>query len=270
MWFSFFPGVFFVLFLTSIQVLFICWFSCLYLFIRFRALFHSDKFRFFPTKDKSIDDIQSVIDSTTYRASFDFSMGVAVSSFFGLYENRTIFGGSSVWIYSLYMSSVCINIKNRQRNLIVSIAISEKTHTHNQTKTKFDAMDFISFRRVRIIKPDEYWKFNKRKKSKTISIMWWGKQNTYIPLALDWNISSNSCRVYLVESIWCVFVSYFFARNVVPSACGRWSYTNRKYQHLAYFHTFAWCDARLNKEISFAHCVVCQKLKRCLTTFQIR
>lgn len=118
----------------------------------------------FSTKDKSIEDIQSVVDSTTYRASFDFLMGVAVSSFFGLYENRTIFGGSSVWIYSLYMSSVCINIKNRQRNLIVSIAISEKTHTHNQTKTKFDAMDFISFRRVRIIKPDEYWKFNKRKK----------------------------------------------------------------------------------------------------------
>lgn len=77
--------------------------------------------------------------------------------------------------------------------------------------------------------------------------MWWGKQETYIPLALDWNISSNSCRVYLV----CVCL-VFFARIFVPSACGRWSYTNRKYQHLAYFHTFAWCDARLNKEISFA------------------
>lgn len=139
---QFFPGVFLVFFLMSIQVLFICWFSCLCLFIRFRALFHSEKFLFFLTKEKSIDDTQSVIDSTTYRASFDFSMGVAVSYFFGLYEKRTIFGGSSVWIYSLYMSSVCINIKNRQRNLIVSIAISEKTHT---IKPKQNLMRWILF-----------------------------------------------------------------------------------------------------------------------------
>lgn len=268
MWFSFFPGVFLCCFWRRFKFyLFVDSVACAYLFALERFFIRINSV--FSHKGQIYRRHTDVIDSTTYRASFDFSMGVAVSSFFGLYENRTIFGGSSVWIYSLYMSSVCINIKNRQRNLIVSIAISEKTHTHNQTITKFDAMDFISFRGVRIIKPDEYWKFNKRKKSTTISRMWWGKQNTYIPLALDWNISSNSCRVYLVESIWCLS-RLFFARNVVPNACGRWSYTNRKYQHLAYFHTFAWCDARLNKEISFAHCVVCQKLKRCLTTFQIR
>lgn len=75
------------------------------------------------------------------------------------------------------------------------------------------------------------------------------KQNAYIPLALDWNILSNSCVLIFTRR-----THTNTLRVEIEAGELKWlviissqQHTNRKYQHLAYFHTFTLdTDVRLN------------------------